>query len=198
MACFSSILDKSGAHYGCFKLRERLGLIVKGRLEVKHPSTIIASANLAVTYGQLGRYAEAEVLFVEVLKQRTKLLGVLKQSTKLLGADHPDTIRASANLAATYGELGRYAEAEALQNDVLQRRTRLLGDQHPHTLLALWSLASTYKKTQQLPEALELATKAHRGYVEILGESHPDTVETAAFLTSLTAEQPVDHAEGGH
>ncbi|KAJ7721587.1 hypothetical protein B0H14DRAFT_3007600, partial [Mycena olivaceomarginata] len=54
-------------------------------------------ANLASTYGQLGRYKEAEPLESTVLEKQKQLLG----------ADHPDTLEAMANLAATYHQLGR-------------------------------------------------------------------------------------------
>jgi hypothetical protein len=74
-------------------------------------STKVSSANLAITYGDLGRYAEAEVLELEVWRQRKQHLGI----------DHPDTIDASASLAVTYGQLGRYADAEVLELEVIDR-----------------------------------------------------------------------------
>jgi hypothetical protein len=49
-------------------------------------------ANLAATYHNLGRYMEAEKLMVSVLDATNRILGV----------EHPDTIRAMAQLAATY------------------------------------------------------------------------------------------------
>jgi hypothetical protein len=49
-------------------------------------------ANLAVTYGSLGKYTEAEKLEIQVLDARNRILGV----------EHPDTINAMANLAITY------------------------------------------------------------------------------------------------
>jgi hypothetical protein len=53
-------------------------------------------ANLAATYWKLGRYPEAEPLQSLVLEKQKQLLG----------ADHPDTLRAMANLAATHQALG--------------------------------------------------------------------------------------------
>jgi thioredoxin-like negative regulator of GroEL len=41
---------------------------------------------------------------------------VLEKRKQLLGADHPDTLQAMANLAATYHQLGRYKKAEELQD----------------------------------------------------------------------------------
>ena len=44
---------------------------------------------------------------------------VLEQRRRVLGMDHPDTIMAAANLAATYRAQGRYGEAEKLEVEVL-------------------------------------------------------------------------------
>jgi hypothetical protein len=58
----------------------------------EHPDTIIAMANLGVTYSMQGKEDKAEELKVKVLEA----------SRRVLGEEHPDTIRAMANLAATY------------------------------------------------------------------------------------------------
>ena len=50
-------------------------------------------------------YTEAEKLDMQVLDARNRILGV----------EHPDTISAMANLAATYQSLGKYTEADKLQ-----------------------------------------------------------------------------------
>ncbi len=51
----------------------------KTKLGANHPSTLTIMANLASTYGNQGRWAEAETLFVQVMEtSKTKL-----------GADHP-------------------------------------------------------------------------------------------------------------
>ena len=61
-------------------------------LGVKHPDTITAMENLAVTYGHLGKYMEAEELEIQVLDA--------------IGEEHPHTINAMACLATTYQNLG--------------------------------------------------------------------------------------------
>ncbi|KAJ7791054.1 hypothetical protein B0H14DRAFT_2937044, partial [Mycena olivaceomarginata] len=73
---------------------------------------ILYSRNPTTLYCQLGRYKEAEPLESIVLEKRKQLLG----------ADHPDTLRAMANLAATYRQLGMYKEAEPLESTVLEKR----------------------------------------------------------------------------
>ncbi|KAJ7872411.1 hypothetical protein B0H13DRAFT_2553388 [Mycena leptocephala] len=90
----------------------------------------------ARVYFDSGRFSEAESL--EHL--------VLEEQKQLLGADHPDTLLAMGDLAATYRELGRYQEAERLESIVLEKRKQLLGADHPHTLSAMANLAATYRK----------------------------------------------------
>ena len=62
---------------------------------------------------------------------------------KILGVEHPDTIRAMANLAATYHELGKYTEAKKLKIQVLDARNRILGVEHPDTIRVMANLALT-------------------------------------------------------
>ncbi|KAJ7641796.1 P-loop containing nucleoside triphosphate hydrolase protein [Roridomyces roridus] len=137
-----------------------------------HPDTLSAMANLAVTYGQLGRYQEAEWL----------KLSVLEQCQKILGDDHPDTLRAMASLAATYVRLGWYQEAERLELSVLEQRQKILGDDHPDMLRAMADLAATYGQLGRYQEAewLELSVLEQRQ--KILGAHHPDTLTAMANL----------------
>jgi hypothetical protein len=61
---------------------------------------------------------------------------------RLLGAEHPDTLRARANLASSYGSAGRTGEAITLEEEVLVDRVRLLGAEHPDTLATRAALES--------------------------------------------------------
>ena len=72
----------------------------------------------------MGKYTEAEELEMQVLDVGKRILGV----------EHPDTIRATANIAATYRNLGKYTEAEKLEIQVLDARNRILGVEHPDTI----------------------------------------------------------------
>ena len=56
--------------------------------------------------------------------------------TTHLGEDHPDTIMAAGNLAATLWSLGDFPAARSLEEDVLARRRRILGEDHPDTIRA--------------------------------------------------------------
>jgi hypothetical protein len=58
---------------------------------------------------------------------------VLEHRRRVLGIDHPDTIRAAANLAVTYRSQGRLEEAINLTVLAVELGMRVLGRQHPHT-----------------------------------------------------------------
>ena len=102
----------------------------KKLLGVKHPSTLLSIANLAVAYWKQGRWNEAEQLEVQVMDMRKKVLST----------EHPDTLSSMANLAATYMNQGRWNEAEQLEVQVVDMRKKLLGVQHPDTLSQAWEI----------------------------------------------------------
>jgi hypothetical protein len=58
---------------------------------------------------------------------------VLARSREILGEDHPDTLTAAANLAATLRAMGDYPAARGLFENVLARSREILGEDHPHT-----------------------------------------------------------------
>jgi Tetratricopeptide repeat len=60
----------------------------------------------------------------------------------VLGADHPDTLRSAANLAADLRGLGEYQAARDLEEDTLARSRRVLGADHPDTLRSANNLAA--------------------------------------------------------
>ena len=67
---------------------------------------------------------EAETLQIEVLDTRSKIFGV----------EHPDTIMAMANLAATYHHLGKYTDAEKLNVQVLDSGINSPGPEHTNSM----------------------------------------------------------------
>ena len=74
--------------------------------------------------------------------------------------EHPNTIRAMANVAATYHSLGKYTESEKLGIQVLDARNKILGVQHPHTIQAMESLAATLRSLRKYKEAEKLVIQA--------------------------------------
>ncbi|KAJ7066152.1 hypothetical protein C8F01DRAFT_1052203 [Mycena amicta] len=99
-----------------------------------------------------------------------------------LGAEHLDTIRAMANLAASYQTLGQYIDAKELQEKVLEQQTRLLGAEHPATILAMANLASTYGDLGQYIDAQKLGEKMLEQQTRLLGAEHPHTIQAMANL----------------
>ena len=96
-------------------------------LGVEHPDTIDAMAHLALTYGHLGKYTEAEQLEIQVLDARNRILGV----------EHPDTIKAMVNLALTCRSLRKSTEAETLETQAYELKNRVLGAESSHTIITM-------------------------------------------------------------
>jgi Flp pilus assembly protein TadD len=85
---------------------------------------------------------------------------------RILGPEHPGTLSARANLAASYRLAGRTGEAIALLERVAADRARILGPEHPGTLTARANLASSYRQAGRTGEAIAIeeqvaAVRAH-------------------------------------
>ncbi|KAJ7614906.1 hypothetical protein FB45DRAFT_1008524 [Roridomyces roridus] len=106
----------------------------------------------------------------------------LQRQRELRGKHHPSTLRAMANLAATYRQLGQTREAEPLEISVLEQRQKLLGDNHPDTLLAMANLAITYRQLGRYREAEPLEISVLKQHQKLLGDNHPDTLRAMASL----------------
>ena len=78
--------------------------------------------NLALLYGALGRYDEAEPIYTRALEIREKNLG----------EGHPDIAESLNNLAALYKARGRYDQAELMYTRSLVILETALGPEHPH------------------------------------------------------------------
>ncbi len=79
------------------------------------------------------RYDEAEKMQLEVLAVRKRVLG----------AEHPDTLTATGNLAASIKSQEKYDEAVAMDREVLAVQQRVLGADHPDTLSTVGDLAAS-------------------------------------------------------
>ena len=82
----------------------------------------------------MGKYNEAERLEKQVFDARNRILG----------SEHPHTIMAMSNLAATYGSWGKCIEADKLDQQVLDARDRVIGSEHPDTISTMANLAVSY------------------------------------------------------
>ncbi len=105
--------------------------ITEKALGPEHPDVGNRLNNLATVYSDLGRYSEAEPLYIRALEI----------TEKALGPEHPDVGNRLNNLAGVYSDLGRYSEAEPLYNRALEITEKALGPEHPDVGTCLENLA---------------------------------------------------------
>jgi Tetratricopeptide repeat len=108
----------------------------------------------------------------------------MEASKSILGPEHPNTLTSMANLASTYGNQGRLAEAEKLEVQVLETRKSALGPEHPDTLVSMNNLAYTWKQQGRDSDALAMLTTCVPLLNQQLGASHPHTI----FITTTLRE----------
>jgi hypothetical protein len=86
-------------------------------------------------------------------------------------------------------DLGRWPEAQAVEEYVLQARSRLLGEEHPSTILSMSNLANTLGDQGQLDEAAAMMREVLEKRRRILGEEHPRTKVAIQNLAILARRQ---------
>ncbi len=96
--------------------------------------------------------------------------------TRDRGYDHPDTLRSTGELAASYGGLGRWDEVLRLEEETLALRKARLGPDHPDTLRSMTNLAVTYGVLGRLSEAVRLQEEALAMCQAKLGPRDPQTL----------------------
>jgi tetratricopeptide (TPR) repeat protein len=138
--------------------------------------TLATSLNeLAFLYQSMGRYAEAEPLYVRSLAIREQELG----------ANHPSTATSLNNLASLYESICRYTEAEPLYVRSLAISEKELGANHPSTATSLNNLAGLYESTGRYAEAEPLHVRSLAIKEQELGANHPDTATSLNNLAEL-------------
>jgi tetratricopeptide (TPR) repeat protein len=136
-------------------------------------------AKIGWYYWEQGQSEEAERLEEEVL--------AIREST--LGKRHPDTIRAMANLAATWRQQGRYGDAHNYEVEVLDLRKSVLGEHHPETINAMANLASSARQQGRTTEAEKLEIEVLDLRKGVLGDKHPDTINAMSNLAETWRQQ---------
>ncbi|MFF5768909.1 tetratricopeptide repeat protein [Streptomyces californicus] len=104
------------------------------------------------------------------------------ESERLLGSEHPDTVSARVNLAASYWQSGRTQEAIGIEERVVADRERLLGSEHPDTVSARMNLAVSYEEVGRVQEAIGMGERVVADSERLLGSEHPDTVRARVNL----------------
>jgi tetratricopeptide (TPR) repeat protein len=97
----------------------------------------------------------------------------LALSKSLLPADHPDIAKAMIQTAGSYFDLGRYAEALDLNEQVLALRRRLFPADHPDVAKSMMNTASCYFHVGRHAEALHIFEPALGLFQRMLPADHP-------------------------
>ncbi|MGB6167049.1 MAG: tetratricopeptide repeat protein [Geitlerinemataceae cyanobacterium] len=139
---------------------------------------------LAELYESMGRYNEAEPLYVRSLSI----------SEQQLGADHPSTATSLNNLAGLYESMGRYNEAEPLYVRSLSIREQQLGADHPSTASSLNNLAGLYRSMGRYSEAEPLYVRTLAILMQCLPENHPH-IQTAIGNFCYLIQQAVENGK---
>ncbi|KAH7007845.1 Tetratricopeptide repeat-domain-containing protein [Microdochium trichocladiopsis] len=100
-----------------------------------------------------------------------------------------------ANLASTYRNQGRWAEAESLDLQVMEIKKKVLGPEHPDTLTGINNLACTWKGQGRHDDALDLMRRCVQLNEQVLGPHHPHTMSS---LCELDIWQKIDHSLRQH
>ncbi|PMD42291.1 hypothetical protein L207DRAFT_485775 [Hyaloscypha variabilis F] len=119
-------------------------------------------------FKELGLFEKAELLGVQAMETRKKLLG----------AEHPETLTTMLNLAGTYWSQSRWEEAETLEVQVMETRKRVLGAEHPETLISMLNLAGTYWSQSRWEKAEMLEAQVMETRKRVLGAEHPETLQS--------------------
>jgi tetratricopeptide (TPR) repeat protein len=140
----------------------------------RHPTTLNIMSSLASTYTHLGRWKDAEDLFLYVL-------------TKDNEATHKcrDVRITLASLASALSAQGRIGEAEKLNIEAMERSKEILGEEHPDTLKMMGNLATTYSKQGKLEAAELLELQVLEKTKRNVGEGHPSTLANMANLAGI-------------
>ena len=105
-----------------------------------------------------------------------------------LGDDDQHTLAVTYSIAMAFRDMGRYAEARDLDQDILDRRRRVLGEDHPDTLLSANNLAIVLRELGEVRAARDLQQDTLARKRRVLGEDHPDTLLSASSLAIVLRE----------
>jgi tetratricopeptide (TPR) repeat protein len=146
---------------------------------IEHGRHTAAMSALAHCHREHGKFDQAEVLEVQVMEMRKRMLG----------EEHPDTLYSMAELAVTFWSQGRWKEAEELAVQVMETRKRVQGEEHPETLTSMHNLALTYSDQGRWQEAEELGMQVMETSSRVLGVKHPSTLTSMANLATTYRDQ---------
>ena len=150
-------------------------------VEESFPNQPLLEARLRLTLGQSFWYLGEAKLAADQCRTAVRLY------SKHLGPDHPDTLRGMHDLARSYHDLGRYADAHKLCKETLALRKARLGPDHPDTLGSMSGLACSYAALGRHTDALKLREETLVRMKVKLGPDHPDTFWSMGSLADSYA-----------
>jgi tetratricopeptide (TPR) repeat protein len=104
---------------------------------------------------------------------------------RVLPETHPDIGNAMGNLANSYSDLDRHAEAVQLLEETLAFRKRVLPETHPDIGAAMSDLAILYENLGQNVKALQSHEAALVIFRRALPQGHPRTVQSLVMVARL-------------
>jgi tetratricopeptide (TPR) repeat protein len=135
--------------------------------------------NLAITYYDRGKYAQAEALHIKSISI----------ASRMLGPDNPNTLTYMSNLADTWRDQGKYEQAEAAYKRTLETQRRVLGPESPDIPLTLSHLAFLYQRQGRYALAEVTAAKVLAARRSASGAVDRDTMDSAADLALAYVSQ---------
>ena len=141
-----------------------------------HPGTLLVMNNLALDYGLVSRYQDAQNLH-----QRT----FLQQSGATSGISKADVLLSWSGLARAVRLCGNYAEARDLGEDAYEYGRQELGAEYPRTLLTAKDLSIALRRVGAYDDALELARNVYERCERLFGKDNPDTLAAATSLSNV-------------
>ena len=164
----------AGEYAEAIPLANQAFVIYNQILGSDHPDTLNSRTTIAALNATLGRYDEAEVLYIGILDAYERL-GLRDLS---VGA-------ALSNLASLYISQRRYDDAEPLSQRALDIAEQQLGANDPDLVLALNNLAVVYRWQRRYDDAEPLYQRALAIAEQRLGLNHPTTASILENLAVL-------------
>jgi CHAT domain-containing protein/Flp pilus assembly protein TadD len=147
-------------------------IAVADKVDAKSRNGVKFQSNLALLYQQMGKYAEAETIY----------LGMEKK----LGKSNIDYATMLGNQAALYMVMGKEDKVEDLLKKAAGIFKSNLGEESPGYAKAVSDLGNFYRYKERYAEAEPLLTKALSVRESTLGKNHPLYVQSQEDIAILS------------
>jgi len=149
-----------------------------------HSTTLKANNSLALALQGMGRFAEAEQIFIATIAGWRSLSD--RDPSSLINVMH--------NLGLLYQEQTRYSEAEKQLQLVLENSRRELSAEHPITRTVVANIANIHRLLGRYDEAEPVIREYAEYQRQLLGADHPTALQSSLALGNLLQARG-QHAE---